>query len=567
MKKTTMTTLQPLLAVITALLLLTGKTFAKDPGGLATNDFGNNGASSVPADAYKPGTKQRKSKEYLRENPDAAARKYYEKGGKATNHDNKCRAKLAYKAATYEGPAKGYHPDGRPEAGAGKYGEFPENPDDIINHICEFVEDMFYPRLDSEAEWFDDEKLCAKVRINELDIGKPHRRDGYCCIVMAHLFTSLARELGFPARENNVMPSFGKKEWGPQTAAAGVWYDGKWHFFDPFESFKDPKNYVAGTGRADIRPGKYHDACIWARHEPPRIGDTTDYTFHKHWGVPLDAGWGRKPLIKVSTNGTEIKVKTAYLRLGVEDSHGRYAGFPIDDGGAVMSDVIYIPHDHLIQSSRLAPPGPDTKGYELVTILYPDDMPSGTYDYQAILTNPTALNYPYELELGVTSISLDLMITVTPDLVDTLEPGETRRIPFQVTINGPLNTSPPPVTDVTGSPLKGGKMTVFWSPVRDAYRYRIYRSKSMVDTIPHPDLKRIAETEETSLEVTAEQGELIFVQPVDAEEQAGELDPEGGSSTVAVPAPVEKRIWLWIIAGAAVLFLAAAVLRRRIKRR
>ena len=111
----------------------------------ATNDFGNNGATGVPGTAYGPGQKERESKAYKKKTR-PGRRDYYEKGGKTTNHDSKCRAKLAYKAARYQGPKNEYDSKGRPKPGGGDYGKFPKKPADIIKNIYKFVEDLLYPK-------------------------------------------------------------------------------------------------------------------------------------------------------------------------------------------------------------------------------------------------------------------------------------------------------------------------------------------------------------------------------------------------------------------------------------
>jgi len=298
--------------------------------GLATNDFGNNGETSVPDSAYEPGKKERESDEYKRENPDAGKRDYYEKGGASGNHDGACRARLAYKAARYQGPANGYetgqttdasgHRDGpRPKAGGGSYAaKLPEDPCTIIRNIYKFVEDITYPKK-QPSPLASDSAICGEIEQGTIDIGTPHPSDQFMCIETTLLFTSLVRELGFPAREKNILPSFANGRYDVQTAAANVWCGGKWIFFDPWESFTDTEDYLKGTGHAGyVGPTTFHDADIWVRESAPRVDvRPTDFAFRRD-GTTARSDW--KKIKRHQRNGARIDTQTIALRLGVRST-------------------------------------------------------------------------------------------------------------------------------------------------------------------------------------------------------------------------------------------------------
>lgn len=558
--------------VFVLLLLPMSFAHAKDPAGNAGNGFDNNGESGVPAGAHKPGKKERDDKEYKKENPDPNKRKYYEQGGKSTNTDDKCRALLAYKAARYEGPQNDYDAKGKPKPGGGKYGDMPTKPEDIIKNIYKFVEDLLYPRQGSDAPFYKDSTLCEKITNGELDIGSPYQPEGegFACIVAAHFFTSLVRELGFPAREKNVIPSKGDAEWGGQTAAANVWFGGKWNFFDPWESFTDPKDYLVGTGHGATTPGTYHDAYIWAREEAPSVtGVEWSLDWHFFAGAPTDTGWGTKPVIKVTTDGNKIKVETAFLHLGVEDGEGSYVGAPREEESELLANAIYVPHDELVLGTKLGTPGPETTGYELVTLLVPPGAPKGTQSYTAILHNPTAEPQPYALELKPLPIRVALSMTPAGILTGTLAPGAMKRIPFEITIGDSLLLPPPAVVDVVSTPLVDGQVAVSWSAVPGASSYRIYRSAQIVESLRDEAAQLVTETTDIRVKLEATEGDLLWVEAVGVQHLASELDLEGGSSTVAATEANEKAPGMprWLPVLAVIIVLALLVTWYRHKRR
>lgn len=535
------------LGLATALVfLVTDSGLADDPSGLASNDFGNNGEGSVPASAYAPGKKERDSAEYKKENPDAAKRDYYEKGGKTANHDSKCRAKIAYQAARYQGPKNGYeagqttenaHKDGpRPKAGGGNYAaEMPKDPDQIINNIYKFVEDMTYPKRQPSDFQYDSE-ICDLVKNGTIDIGKPRVGNEFMCMETIHFFTSLVRELGFPVREKNVLPSFANGSYDVQTAASNVWYGGKWHFFDPWESLKDSKEYLTGTGHAGyVGPNSFHDADIWVRTGPPiptvRDGNgSSDYSF-KSDGTTTKSGW--KKIERHKKNGAQIDSQTFSLRIGVQDNMGRITG---GTSGMAQVDIpasIYVAHDKPVQESHEAEPGPDTYDTELVILLYADNEPTASLGYNLMIHNPSQVAQTFDVNLAPLSSTVDISVS-PPQVTGSIQPDEMRVIPFTVNIGPALSLPPPEVKDARIGAQQGTVATVTWSPVAGATQYNIYRSPAYFEDTGDSGVVFVSSTTNTAFPVEVANGDVVGIEAVGPLGLLAALDTaESGSTTVA----------------------------------
>jgi len=523
------------------LMVISQHTLARDPGGNATNGFDNNGDSSVPTDAYDPGKKERESKKYKKKYS-PSRRDYYEKGGKSTNHDSACRARIAYKAATYGGPKNGYDKKGKPEKGGGKYGKFPKDPKKIIRNIYKYVEDMLYPRKGSGATPHKDKIICKGIEDGAIDIGLPYHdsREGFACIVAAHFFTSLVRELGFPAREKNITYSNAKGIFSYQTAAANVWYGDKWHFFDPWESFRDYRNYLNGTGHAHVSPKRYHDAWMWIRKTAPSMGGFgVDNDYHFWLGAPPtdSAGWGGKAVKKMEWDGSKVIIKSARVRTGVRRQQ-RWIGGTMPDGNRMLAEpgVIYVQYDDPIPHTRLDPLGPETYGFELLTLLHDASQVSGEYPYTIAVTNTTDAAQEYEVEIEGMPATREVSVEFLSDNhKGVLQPGVSLDVAIVVTLGDPLELPPEPVIEIGASEGKNGIFQVYWQPVEGAIRYRVYRTQIFQEEFDEAESELIIETAENNVNTEIGEDDFIMVLAVNELGLVSELDFETGSVFVWDP--------------------------------
>ncbi len=526
-------------ALLLCLAALAETAIADDPGGLASNDFGNNGEDTVPASAYEPGRKERESKEYKKENPDAAQRDYHAKGGAGSNHDSRCRARLAYKAARYQGPTNGYndaptrydgHSDGpRPKAGGGNYSEtMSTDPAVIINNIYKFVEDICYPKRDPGSETSDAD-LCTAIDGGTVDIGTPFA-DPLMCKTQTHLFTSLVRELGFPVREKNILPSIREGVYDTQTAAANVWYGGAWHFFDVFESFTDSKTYLERKGHAGYGP--YHDADVWTRTAAPKWDIPSDYRAGRNGELADTTHW--KKLRTHKKSGGRIETETFALRLGLEDPLGNQTGFVHDSAAVEIERSNYFPFDRVIHEEHLEPPLPNgpLAGDELLLLLFNDDEPPGPRQYALFVSNPTAQPQPFEVSLAAMPESRE--VAMNPEFVQgVLPPNAVQQFPVQVFLGGVIEIPPDPVTDLHVVSEDHCDVTIAWSAVPSASEYLLYLSPTMFEHPDDPGVIPIGVTTGTEFTAAIPDTVILGVEVLGQNGLRSGLDPEGGSTTVA----------------------------------
>ena len=543
---------------------------ARDPGGIANNGFDNNGETGVPGSAYDAGKKERESKAYKKKTK-AEFRDYYEKGGKSTNNDSKCRARLAYKAATYIGPKNGYDQNGKPNEGGGDYGKFPKDPRRIIHNIYKFVEDLLYPRKGSDGIDYKDKDICDAHERDppSLDIGKPltDEKYGFACIVAAHLFTSLVRELGFPAREKNIVYSNADGIFSYQTAAANVWYGGRWHFYDPWESFEfDYRKYLTDKGHASVAPGKYHDAYLWVRDTPPHMGGVGSSDYHFLLGVPQidESGWGTGPKKKMKLDGTKVVFKSQALRIGVKQGE-RWLGGTLPDGNMVVGNqgVIYVRFDDPIPRSRLDPPGPETYNFELITLLHDEASPITDFGYTIVLSNNSDVTHDYALQIEAMPATREINVAFEPGTDrGQLAAGTSIEIPLVVNLGDTLDLPPEPVTDVSGR-ARGEVIELSWGAVAGASGYRIYRSQKFQEVFDETLSELIAEIEDTKIELKVGADDFIIVRATNETGLVSELDFEAGSVFVRDPDYVIESengigvslVILFLCVGALVLVL------------
>jgi|GEM_PF-1772058 len=132
-----------------------------------------------------------------------------------------------------------------------KLGVFPDNPKDITFNVFRYVDDILKTDI-SKSHIENDEWIATQLEINDY---VPFEQ--WICIGHSYLFTSFERAIGFPSREINVAEGVPinkfdytiiTKYW--QNAAAEVYYDKKWNFFDPW------------TSRTEAYPGVYVNSDI-----------------------------------------------------------------------------------------------------------------------------------------------------------------------------------------------------------------------------------------------------------------------------------------------------------------
>lgn len=560
------------LLVVTVMGLAIG-TWADDPGGLATNDFGNNGEDAVPPSAYLIGKMQRENKEYQKENPDVAKRSYYEKGGASSNDDSKCRARVAYKAARYQGPKNGYkadrtddgtgHKDGpRPEPGGGNYAaDMPDKAHDIINNIYKFVEDVVYPKKASNPNdpYISDKDFCDKIESGLLDIGKAEDGHPFVCKETVHFFTSLCRELGFPTREKNVLPSLKDNTYDIQTAAANIWYDGEWHFFDPWESFTASTGYLERTGHGGYGP--YHDADVYVRESPPSWKGKSDYRATKDGTLGDPSGWKKHKTHK--RNGASIDTNTFTLRLEVQDGLGSRTGAVTGLPEQGIPDSIYFPFDTPFNTemTKGSDPLPQLYGTELVTLLYSDREPPGVRSYDLLIKNLDLLNTFFTVNLSGHAETVNLQVS-PGEIHGVLAPLEIQVFPFTVSIGEPLVLPPVPVQGAHVSGRQDPVYKITWPPIEGASEYRVYSSPQAFESPTDPGVEFLGVTLVNSITVELPADTLVGVEAVGPTGLRSGLDPDGGSTTLALGSFVTEIPALsdWGLIVLALLLLIAGTL-------
>ena len=123
--------------------------------------------------------------------------------------------------------------------------------------------------------------------------GKKSKEPKWVCHNVANYMAALMRELGYPVREVNMYLSQ-KGKYNYQSAAIQIWFEGKWHFADPFTCTYDPQAAAeAFNGYTNLR------TIYWDGTEPVERDD---------WGVyrvnPPRFPWKR---LKESEKGNDLQ--------------------------------------------------------------------------------------------------------------------------------------------------------------------------------------------------------------------------------------------------------------------
>jgi hypothetical protein len=403
--------------VILALTLVPGELSSKAnlvaggeiqaSGALGENDF-------QPNDL---GKEQRNDANY--EKLPQAERDYYEKGDKDYNHDpagaNDQRAKYAEKAAK-----------------AGK-DDFPRKPDKSIDHaqvaknVKEWVDSTLEPDGYPHPMYATDKDIYDKLDAQGGKGAIPPVEEAHICIEHAKLMASLMRELGYPTREKNVALSVAEDEY-VQEAAVNVWYDGAWHFFDPFLCLTKQEDYF-GT-EEDPNSLRFKDYRKYYA-----VGPITDWDVWGHTGTVDDPNW--KHLEDKKRSGVDIDEnyidppevpRSTYL--AVVDSVGHVVGTLNGLTYNEMPYAWYIPQDTVACTNHL-----DVNSTRLLNeIIFlgfsttdPGIIDSGTY-YFTLYVQAIA-DAQFNISLTPTTEYISLNLT---QVTGTIHSGETKQFSFSM---------------------------------------------------------------------------------------------------------------------------------------
>jgi hypothetical protein len=404
----------------------------------------------------------------------------------------------------------------------------------MINNVYKFVEDITYPKFDPST-LDPDATICSKIEVGTIDIGKPDAVDEYMCIETNLFFTSLVRELGFPAREANVLPAR-EGRYYIQTAASLVWYDGGWHFYDAWESFTDTTQYLTTHGHAGyVESGRFDNVDLFVSLKPPTAFQK--YKIDLKTGMPDDPSQWKK-VLHHTKNATGITFETIALRMRVQDELGRDTGWYQGGELAQIPGARYLPHDEEIFDTKASPSSSGMYGVEGVALGYADDESPATHSYTATIENPTGSPQSFTLRLETQPATVSLS-TSQGTMSGSLAPGENRTLAFAVTVGQPLDLPPAAVDDVHVDDADG-ETILSWSAVPGASEYRLYVSKKVFTDPDARGVKLLGPAPNPMVRLHVKKSSVIGVQAIGANELASELDPEGGS-TAFVPAKHHHR--------------------------
>lgn len=176
----------------------------------------------------------------------------------------------------------------------------------VMESLKTCVDDYLEPDKDPQPNSVrSDEKILGLINARLLRIGTPMNpqdftdggfkgRTGFVCLDHALFFGSLARELGFPARQVNVPLSKmqdGARKYFYQEAATEVWFNGAWHYFDAYMTKpadrakaleRTPDGFV---GRGSITDRAVHFTAVGSIHYDAYDEDNGD---------PENEGWQKE---------------------------------------------------------------------------------------------------------------------------------------------------------------------------------------------------------------------------------------------------------------------------------
>lgn len=507
------------------------------------------------------------------------------------------RRKAALKACRYKRPTNGYkkgnHHNGPAPYKAGDTGKVragevqidggiycknvPTTDKERVENTYKWVEDFFWPKVASvrgrladhlKSPWNKLALALGELRRGnvaiKMDIGQPIdplERNGWFCWEQADFLAFLLRNLGYKVQFKNIIPSYGKRKKngqeeikvGLQTAAVNVWYDGKWHFFDPFESFSDKEGgYKAYTKKKGNLGIKYRDAYTFIYEKgnyegfdwsgPRRSTDT-----EKGWLTPdvikrRMGGNNWKEISYVFEAGALFLNPNRELRLGLRigDKVGGHTSWRdcYDD----LLDVSRLPYNRILAEKKgdadFIP-----ANEELLTYSVYD---GGYYPIDLLISRRPKATQESRTNSKSNVYMIDMYPSDSPylhtnnrarSLSIALRPGETKSLGLRLRFVRIAEMGPEPVIDLRDYQDKN-KISLAWSPVEQAESYLIYRRTKQEFTAdsdlsknkPHAVVK-----EPMFQEQLRKRGTYAYaIVAVGKRNKRSILDPEWGSTTVVL---------------------------------
>jgi hypothetical protein len=250
---------------------------------------------------------------------DAAHRRYWETGANPSLTRGQRAVLRRWSAAA------------RSEAGPVDHGA-------IARAVAEFVRDAM-PRGEIEGTespkrtlgWIVDSGVGEPGDIPPPDTDGVPGAPGWVCINAAALAGALYRDLGYPVRECNVyLAQNGSLEKGYrgsvyQQAALQVWFEGAWHWVDPYLATFDP----AAT-RDDASRYKVDLPCYWSGTSPP-----TEW----HPALPC-SGW--LPFGLLEPVGSDLQRRFQPKEIDEPGARVRRPGSAVDRRGGTVTSGVWI---------------------------------------------------------------------------------------------------------------------------------------------------------------------------------------------------------------------------------
>jgi hypothetical protein len=486
------------------------------------------------------------------------------------------RKKIAEKASRYSRPAGGYadgphsgpvqgkvkpekvdlDPENETLDGGGVYVK-PEASKSLTdkqrcNNIYHWVEDMFWPK-GAEPGGSDRAKLdknwgkLDEIEKGDLDIGKrtdAKRKEAWYCIEQAEFMGFLLRQLGYKVQYKNIIPSLKQKSGAPagsefdtgqQTAALNVWFNGKWNFFDPFESFSDSDGgmdaYLKKKGNLSVTP--YHDIYAyalvsesyarvrWGSPEGPLTGENLD-------GL-IGPGWKRVFHMREAGVSFENLERDLKMALRFDSS---YCGWVDGEMLSSIRSAVYRDFDR----PEGAPMGDSSAHPAKNNLITYNFYQEGNYPFQLLVTNVARHERLFQIEMLTSQTNYLEARPWRRILKGSLGPGKSCELAVPVKVTRIGDAPPKPVTDVQAVIRRNREVMLFWTPVAGAVRYQIYRRVGHALATPE-DLRkasRIGEAAVPCFHFDESEEAVIFyaILAIGSRGRSSGLDHEEGSSIV-----------------------------------
>lgn len=289
----------------------------------------------------------------------------------------------------------------------------------------------------------------------------PHAENNWVCINLAEFMAGLMRELGYPVRETNVYLTNGG-EYQYQSAAIQVWFDGKWHWVDPFTCKYDPMEtwqdrfsdmdviYWDGTKTPGYRDWRVLTGMDWMTSKWKEMdddevgGDLQDRFYPKPGQEQPPAEGPGKYKAKAEKAGCFIKTKTRNVRMYLRDSHGRITDGELNEiPGAYHiragTPIFYCKQEWLEPGED---PGPDYPARQPESVFFGTHLyrasreEIGTHELTLYLTGKSGIRV--HLEHVIMGDPNPASVRGLPEFVTLSD--EVTPVPFSVTID-PVNAA------------------------------------------------------------------------------------------------------------------------------